>query len=115
MMFEIKAIVRPARLEPLRLALRKLPEFPGMSVVRVDGCSATWVEQSVPPNIKRDLLDYTPKVMVAIVAPEAAVDRICATIHHVAHTGLVGDGLIWTTKVEGFIRITAAGSEVAPG
>jgi nitrogen regulatory protein P-II 1 len=106
-MVEIKAIIRPARLEPLRLALRQLAEFPGMTVLRVEGCSALWVEQSEPANIKRDLLDYTPKAMVVIVAPQSAAEAMCATIHHVAHTGRVGDGLIWTSPVENFIRITS--------
>ena len=105
-MIEIKAVIRPAKLEPLRQALREMPEFPGMSVARVDGCSATWVEQSEPVGIKRDLLDYTPKVMVVIVAENAAVDLLCATIHRIGHTSRVGDGLIWTTPVEQFIRIT---------
>ncbi len=112
-MLEIKAIIRPARLDQLRAALRLLPEFPGMSVARVDGCSATWVEQSEPVGIKRDLLDYTPKVMVVIVASDEAAERLCATIHRVAHTGRVGDGLIWTTRVDQFIRITAPADEAS--
>jgi nitrogen regulatory protein P-II 1 len=107
-MIEIKAVIRPARLDILRAALRQLPQFPGMSVVRVDGCSAPWVEQSEPAGIRRDLLDYTPKVMVMMVAQDDSVDLLCDTIHRVAHTGRVGDGLIWTTPVGRFMRITAA-------
>lgn len=106
-MIEIKAVIRPAKLDILRTALRQLPQFPGMSVIKIDGCSAPWVEQSEPASIKRDLLDYTPKVMVVMVAPEDVVALLCDTIHRVAHTGRVGDGLIWTTRVESFIRITA--------
>lgn len=106
-MIEIKAVIRPARLDILRTALRQMPEFPGMSVMKIDGCSAAWVEQSEPGSIKRDLLDYTPKVMVVMVAPEDAVERLCAIIHQVAHSGRVGDGLIWTTRVETFQRITS--------
>ena len=105
-MFEIKAILRPAKLDLLRAALRQMPDFPGMSVVRIDGCSAPWVEQSEPGGIKRELLDYTPKVMVVIVAGDDAVAALCDTIHRVCHTGRVGDGLIWTTRVEGLRRIT---------
>jgi nitrogen regulatory protein PII len=66
-----------------------------------------WVEQAEPAGIKRDLLDYTPKVMVVMVAQEDSVDVLCDTIHRVAHTGRVGDGLIWTTPVGRFVRITA--------
>ncbi|WP_232280994.1 P-II family nitrogen regulator [Novosphingobium nitrogenifigens] len=105
-MIEIRAVIRPARLDPLRAALRQIPEFPGMSVIKIDGCSALWVEQSEPGGIKRDLLDYTPKAMVTIVAPESAVEVLIATIHRIAHTGRMGDGLIWTCRVENFIRIT---------
>jgi Cu/Ag efflux pump CusA len=39
-MKEIKAIVRPARLDRVSDALRKLPGFPGMSVGKVEGCKA---------------------------------------------------------------------------
>jgi nitrogen regulatory protein P-II 1 len=45
--------------------------------------------------------------MVVMVAPEDVVTLLCDTIHRVAHTGRVGDGLIWTTPVERFVRITA--------
>jgi nitrogen regulatory protein P-II 1 len=58
---EIKAIIRPARLEPLRAILRQMPEFPGMSVVKVEGCSAVTTEHDEPFTIKRELLDYTPR------------------------------------------------------
>ncbi|HWU03417.1 MAG TPA: P-II family nitrogen regulator [Novosphingobium sp.] len=106
-MIEIRAVIRPARLEPLRVALRQMPQFPGMSVIRTEGCSALWVEQAEPATIKRDLLDYTPKVMVVMVADETAAEALCDIIHRIAHTGRMGDGLIWTTRVERFIRITA--------
>ncbi|HZU62978.1 MAG TPA: P-II family nitrogen regulator [Novosphingobium sp.] len=104
-MIEIRAIIRPARLETLRQALRQMPEFPGMTVLKVEGCSAPWVEQAEPAGIRRELLDYTPKAMVIMVAPEDAAERLCATIHRVAHTGRMGDGLIWTGEVRHFMRI----------
>lgn len=106
-MIEIKAVIRPARLDPLRAALRQLPEFPGMSVAKIDGCSAAWVEQGEPGGIKRDLLDYTPKAMVTIVAPETSVAMLIETIHRIAHSGRIGDGLIWTCRVTNFLRITS--------
>jgi nitrogen regulatory protein P-II 1 len=49
-----------------------------------------WVEQSEPAGIRRDLLDYTPKVMVMMVAQDDSVDLLCDTIHRVAHTGRWG-------------------------
>jgi len=98
-MIEIKAVIRPARLEPLRLALRELPEFPGMSVLKIDGCSAKSKDHARSTTIKQDLLDYSPKVMVVIVAPDEDAERLCATIRDQAHTGRIGDGLLWTSPI----------------
>ena len=39
-MKEIKAIIRPNKLSALRDALVALPGFPGMTVTKVEGCSA---------------------------------------------------------------------------
>jgi len=106
-MIEIKAVIRPARLEPLRQALRELPEFPGMSVLKVEGCSAKSKDHAQNATIKRELLDYSPKVMVWIVSPEAGVDAICTVIRDCAYTGRIGDGLIWTSPVAQCWRIAS--------
>jgi nitrogen regulatory protein P-II 1 len=39
-MKEIKAVIRPNKLSALRDALIMLPGFPGMTVSKVEGCSA---------------------------------------------------------------------------
>jgi nitrogen regulatory protein P-II 1 len=105
---EIKAVIRPAKLEPLRLALRELDEFPGMSVTKVEGCSAKYKDHARSANIKQELLDYSPKVLVTIVAPVETADAICATILAQACTGRIGDGLLWTSPVARAWRIAAA-------
>jgi nitrogen regulatory protein P-II 1 len=107
-MIEIKAVIRPARLELLRLALREMPEFPGMSVAKVEGCSAKAKDAAQSATIKQDLLDYSPKVMVIIVAPDEAAEAICAKIREQAYTGRIGDGLLWTTPVGTAWRIASA-------
>jgi len=60
-MIEIRAVVRPSRVEMLRAALRQLPEFPGMTVAKVEGCSGTGKLGNYPWSIKQDLVDFTPK------------------------------------------------------
>jgi nitrogen regulatory protein P-II 1 len=59
-MKEIKAVIRPNKLASLRDALVALPGFPGMTVSKVEGCSAP-NRHLVPHNIKEQLTDYTPK------------------------------------------------------
>lgn len=106
-MIEIKAVIRPAKLEPLRQALREMPEFPGMSVMKIEGCSAKVRDIARSTTIKQDLLDYSPKVMVVILAPQHDADALCAKIRECAHTGRIGDGLLWTTPVAQSWRIAS--------
>ncbi|MDY7782081.1 P-II family nitrogen regulator, partial [Burkholderia pseudomallei] len=39
-MIEIKAVIRPNKLPMVRAALMDTPGFPGMTVTKVEGCSA---------------------------------------------------------------------------
>lgn len=98
-MKEIKAVIRPNKLASLRDALVALPGFPGMTVSKVEGCSAP-NRHLVPHNIKEQLTDYTPKVRVEIVAPDDVAQVIFERITDVAQTGHFGDGLVWITEIE---------------
>lgn len=111
-MKEIKAIIRPNKLAGLRDALMALPGFPGMTVSKVEGCSAP-ARHLARHNIKDELTDYTPKVRIEIVAPDEAAETIFQRITEVAQTGHFGDGLVWITEVEkvAFIFKTTPGPE----
>jgi nitrogen regulatory protein P-II 1 len=111
-MKEIKAIIRPNKLGALRDALVALPGFPGMTVSKVEGCSAP-SRHIVRQKIKDELTDYTPKVRLEIVAPDEAAETIFQRIVDVAQTGHYGDGLVWITDVEkaAFIFKTMPGVE----
>lgn len=99
-MKEIKAIIRPNKLSILRDALVAMPGFPGMTVARVEGCSAPSRHVPAKVKIKDELTDYTPKVRVEIVAPDEVAEAIFQRITEVAQTGHYGDGLVWITEVE---------------
>lgn len=99
-MKEIKAIIRPNKLPLLREALVAMPGFPGMTVDRVEGCSAPNRHVPAKARIKDELTDYTPKVRIEIVAPDDVAETIFQRITEVAQTGHYGDGLVWITKVE---------------
>jgi nitrogen regulatory protein P-II 1 len=111
-MKEIKAVIRPNKLSALRDALVMLPGFPGMTVSKVEGCSAP-ARHIVRHNIKDELTDYTPKVRIEIVAPDEAAELIFQRITEVAQTGHFGDGIVWITEVEraAFIFKTTPGPE----
>lgn len=98
-MKEIKAVIRPNKLAALRDALIALPGFPGMTVSKVEGCSAP-ARHVARHNIKDELTDYSPKVRIEIVAPDEVTQEIFERITEVAQTGHYGDGLVWITEVE---------------
>lgn len=99
-MKEIKAIIRPNKLPVLRDALVVLPGFPGMTVSRVEGCSAPSRHILAKVKIRDELTDYTPKIRVEIVAPDDVAEAIFQRITEIAQTGHYGDGLVWITEVE---------------
>lgn len=105
-MIEIKAVVRPAKLDVLRTALKRIPDFPGMTVMRVEGCSGN--DSPHPHGLKQDLVDFSPKMMVFIVAEDALAERIHEVIVQTTSTERHGDGLIWTTPVQQFRSIAHA-------
>jgi nitrogen regulatory protein P-II 1 len=99
-MKEIKAIIRPNKLPAMRDALIVVPGFPGMTVSKVEGCSAPQRHISGRDKIKDELTDYTPKVRIEIVAPDDVAESLFNCITEVARTGHYGDGLVWITDVE---------------
>lgn len=99
-MKEIKAIIRPNKLQVLRDALMAMPGFPGMTVTKVEGCSAPSRHVPAKVKIRDELTDYTPKVRVEIVAPDDVAEAIVQRITEIAQTGHYGDGLVWITEID---------------
>lgn len=99
-MKEIKAIIRPSRLDEVRNALRQTPGFPGMTVSKVEGCSAP--DRARPSNIKQELLDFSPKVRIDIVVADEHVAALKEAIIVAGTTKHLGDGIVWVTQVEEF-------------
>lgn len=99
-MKEIKAVIRPNKLSVLRERLTEIPEFPGMTVVRAEGCSGNTRYVSSGNKIKDELTDFTPKVIVTIIAPDEICEPLVERIIQVAQSGQIGDGLVWVKEVE---------------
>ncbi|MCU0805401.1 MAG: P-II family nitrogen regulator [Burkholderiales bacterium] len=103
-MKHIHAIIQPFRLAKVRDALRGLPGFPGMTVQRIQGFSQIDGAE-LPRDIKGELTDYSPGIRLGIIAPDDLVPEIVRRIHAGAHTGQKGDGILWVTPVESFMRL----------
>jgi len=103
MMKEIRAIVRPSRLQRLREALRAIPNFPGVTLFKAEGFTAPAAVDK--RSVKDELTDFTDKVMVCVLADADMVEAIKNAIIEAVYTGQVGDGLVWVVDIESMHRI----------
>lgn len=104
-MKEIKAVIQPVKLQKLRTALIAMPGFPGMTVTRSEGCSPSLERGTGRVDIHAELMDFSPKVRIEILAPDELVEDIVQLIQDTCHTGHIGDGILWVTAAECFVRI----------
>lgn len=102
-MKEIRAIVRPNRLDRLREALRAIPNFPGVTIFKAEGFTAPAAIDK--RSVKEELTDFTPKLMVCVLAHEDMVESIRTAIMDACSTGTIGDGLVWTVDIADIHRI----------
>ena len=103
-MKESKAIIQPNRLPRLREAVRRSPDFPGMTVTQAEG-SGYHPGKPHEGGIKGELTEYSEKVRIEMVVPDEAGERLGALVHSVCHTGRPGDGVVWVTPVEALHRL----------
>ncbi|MBI1387085.1 MAG: DUF3240 domain-containing protein [bacterium] len=103
-MKEIKAYIKPHKLNDVTLALHQMKGLTGMSVVDVKGFGRNRGKEA-PNRVVEELVDYVPHVKIEIVCADSMVDEIVSVIQTKAHTGLRGDGKIFISNVESAIRI----------
>jgi nitrogen regulatory protein P-II 1 len=102
-MTKIEAIVRPNKFEAVKEALIKLG-VEGMTVSEVRGHGRQKGHTEVFRGREYDV-DLLPKVKVELILKDDSVDPAINAILESAYTGKIGDGKIFTYKVDGAIRI----------
>ena len=102
-MKEIRAIVRPTRLDRLREALRAIPNFPGVTLFKAEGFTAPAAIHK--RTVKDELTDFSRKLMVCVLAEDDMVEPIRQAIIDACQTGNFGDGLVWTVDIASIHRI----------
>jgi len=99
----IEAVIRPERLEHLRVQLETVG-YPGITVTETEGHGKQrGVEHSWRGTTYKTY--FVPKVKVSLVVPDASVKAIVDAIIEVCNTGKVGDGKIFIFDVHEVIRI----------
>ena len=94
-MKEVKAFIRPHRLEKVTGALRAVKGLKGMTVTDVRGFG-----RSVD-----NIGDFIPHAKVEVLCADAVAPEVVSVIERAAHTGLKGDGIVYVTGVEEALRI----------
>ena len=102
-MKEIRAIIRPNRIDRLRDALHAIPNFPGVTVYKAEGFTAPAAMSK--RTVKEELTYFTDKLMVCVLADASMVEQIREAIIDACSTGQLGDGLVWVVDIETIHRI----------
>lgn len=99
----VEAIIRPEKLEPLRLHLEEIG-YPGMMITEIEGHGKQrGVEQQFRGEKYKTY--FLPKVRVEVVVPDKKVKKIVDVIIDVCRSGSVGDGKIFVSDIKEVIRI----------
>ncbi|NOX38313.1 MAG: P-II family nitrogen regulator [Calditrichaeota bacterium] len=102
-MKHIIAYIKPHKLSPVTLALQKIENLPGMTVLEVKGFGRCAEKKA---SLEDQLYDFVPHIKIEIFCPDNMVDELVSTIEREAHTGLKGDGKIYVCDAEQAVRIS---------
>lgn len=102
-MKKIEAIVRPTKVDEVKVALDKAG-YPSMTVTEVKGRGQ---QKGITQQWRgrEYCVDLLPKTRVEVVVPDDLVEKVMETIREAASTGNIGDGKIFVTPVETVMRI----------
>ncbi len=102
-MQRVEAIIRPERLEPVKVALEAIG-FNGLNVTHVTGRG---VQRGVIHGARGEEMrvDMLPKIRLEVVVKDSDVDKVIDVIITAARTGSIGDGKIFVSPVVQAIRV----------
>jgi nitrogen regulatory protein P-II 1 len=102
-MKKIEAIIKPFKLDDVKEALNAIG-VQGMTVTEVKGFGRQKGHVELYRGAEYDIA-FIPKVKIEAVVADSMVDKVVATIQEKAKTGKIGDGTIFSSKLEDIIRI----------
>ncbi len=99
----ITAIIKPAKLEEVKLALTE-QGIAGMTVSEASGFGRQRGHTEVYRGTEYTV-DLIPKIRIEVLLEDSDVDRIVTAITTAASSGSVGDGKVWVSSVERVVRV----------
>lgn len=102
-MTKLECVLRPGKLENVKEALNEYGVH-GMTVTQVIGCGLQKGRTEVYRGTEYSI-NLLPKIKVEMVIPDKKVSEVIKIISDSARTGEIGDGKIFTCKIDNAIRI----------
>ena len=102
-MKKVEAIIKPFKLDEVKDKLNEIG-VQGITVTEVKGFG----RQKGHTELYRGaeyVVDFLPKVKMAIVIDDARLEEVVNAIMQAAQTGRIGDGKIFVTNLEEAVRI----------
>ena len=103
-MHEIKAIIRPERLDKVLDALHQIADLPGITVSTVTGFG----KRQPPTTVGAVEFGHVTMTKLELVVPDEMLSQAVATIRRGAFTGLAGDGKVFVLPVEQAMKIRSS-------
>jgi len=102
-MTKIEAIIQPSKLEAVKNALHDIG-VEGMTVLEVRGHGRQKGHTEVYRG-REYTVDLIPKIKLEMVLADDMVEKVERAIIGAAHTGKIGDGKIFRSRIDEAIRI----------
>jgi nitrogen regulatory protein PII len=102
-MKKIEAIIKPFKLEDVKVALAELG-IQGLTMSEIKGFG----RQKGHTEIYRGseyTVDFLPKIKIEVIVADAQLSPVVEAIIKAAKTGKIGDGKIFVSPVESALRI----------
>ena len=99
----IKAIIKPFKLEDVKLALNGIG-VNGMTISEVKGFGRQRGHKEVYRGAEYQV-DFVPKVQIDVAVDDDLAEKVIEIIKDKAQTGKIGDGKIFISSLEEAIRI----------
>ncbi|NNE66235.1 MAG: P-II family nitrogen regulator [Pyrinomonadaceae bacterium] len=96
----IIAIVQPFLVDKIVAALEAIEHFPGITLTEAEGFG-----KKRKNSLDSPINPFHPKKQIEIAVVEEMVEPIVNAINKNAHTGKLGDGMIFILPIEQTIRI----------
>lgn len=103
-MKEIRAIIRPFKLDDVITALHKIEGLPGLTISDIRGFGKAKAKNAADA-FQEGLHDFVKRIKLELVVHDDMVEEIVDAIQKTAHTGNLGDGKIFVYEVRDTIKI----------